>query len=353
MPFVLIDANAIVERDWYLATPPWEVMLYRCRTGQQRVVVLDSTVIETAARYEAGVTKAVKDFDDLARRLSRLGVEVGRVERKAVGHYEESLRGRLANSSVEVKPATIGVMPLVRRAAARARPFDQKGTGFRDALLWEEAIALLKQEALALLTVDEMTTPARCSLITRDKRAFYAEDGRGLHPDLGAELTDCGLDSNAIALHESIAEFLLSAGSDEPALLAEVIDLVQMEEPQVARNIGQAVWAADIWNVEYIPAVIEIGFVYDPESVTVEHVISSDSGPVLVELSAECRIELSVDPVAAGYAQWTAYSVEVDVPIHATARFDRPAKELSDFTVNEFAIDADIVIASPDAPPWM
>ena len=78
---------------------------------------------------------------------------------------------------------------LAKRAIHRKKPFDNKGSGYRDSLIWESVVELAS------------AVEGQVVLLTKDKN--FSEENGNLAEELNAELVQKGLGDNKVALVSS------------------------------------------------------------------------------------------------------------------------------------------------------
>ena len=96
---------------------------------------------------------------------------------------------------------------LVKRATSRKRPFDDNGSGYRDALIWESVLELAKQVKGPIV------------LVTKDKD--FREGSSNLHRDLTKDLERLGLPEDKVTL---------------------AMDLASLVDQHVRPNLGMLPW---------------------------------------------------------------------------------------------------------------
>ena len=151
---------------------------------------------EATAKFEDEIANKQERTNRELRRLERI---LGRpLESSTVDlnpHEEASLlRAKLEDyESVLAYPDTPHE-ELAKRAINRKKPFDQKGSGYRDSLIWESVVELASQlnEKVVLLAADNI---------------FSDGDGR-LAKELKDELVERGLDDNQVVLVQSVLDFV-------------------------------------------------------------------------------------------------------------------------------------------------
>lgn len=151
---------------------------------------------EVFSKFEEELARKQEQTNRDLRRLERI---LGRpLESSTVDFdpHEEAclLRNKLEDyESVLAYPDTPH-KKLARRAIDRKRPFDQKGSGYRDSLIWESVVELASQldEQVVLLASDNIFS-----------------DGEGhLAKELKAELVERGLDDTKVILVQCVLDFV-------------------------------------------------------------------------------------------------------------------------------------------------
>ncbi len=110
--------------------------------------------------------------------------------------YRAWLEGVLERNGWEIRfyPAATH-QDLTRRAIDRAKPFNEAGNGYRDALIWETALEILADSDKSILFVSE------------NSKDFADSDGQ-LHPDLCSDLEVGGYLRDRVQLVGSIGDLL-------------------------------------------------------------------------------------------------------------------------------------------------
>jgi hypothetical protein len=235
MANVVIDSNCIVRRDWRLTSAPWRVLAYRSRFGQILLFVPELVVREAVGRYRAELVSAIEKARIVDKDLSRLGVRAAIPAINldaAVADYEQVLRAAIddANGRVE-QPPNVTVLDIADRAIGRKRPFDPKGGGFRDAVLWEHVL-------------DTLVKPFDQTVLVTSDNAFKEPNG-----DLAEELRDDvearGSDREAVRIAATVADYLRATGTEDLEAMERVAAVVESEHEQIAENIRWLLRAAD------------------------------------------------------------------------------------------------------------
>ncbi|WP_460307736.1 PIN domain-containing protein [Actinocorallia aurea] len=202
---VIPDANIIIKSP-LCSTLPWTLLALGAEKWNISLTVPNSVVVEAVAGYERRVREAqgawnswTKDhsmlFSDLPHDEVSLMFEVAE-------RYERTLRETLAAMGADfIEPAEIPTLTYVHRAAARIRPFNSKGEGFRDTLLWFTALEQAAEHP------DEEVV-----LVSNDGDFWAREE---MHPDLLADLDERGL-TGRVRLVRSIEDLVRSLVGEGP-----------------------------------------------------------------------------------------------------------------------------------------
>lgn len=338
---VVVDSSGIVQGDWLLDSPAWRVLLHLSRRQPDRILVVPEVVIrEAVGRFSDHVTELVGTMDSATRRLARLGVPPGGAPvdiAAAVAKYERHLRDTLgAGRALTPDPPEVDLLGLVDRAIYRRRPFDAKGSGFRDALIWEAVIAAGRSTLLR-----------RAAFVVKDKVAFHEHTQPGsLAPELVDELNERGVLD--IQIYASVREFLVANGVTDPKLTLAVTTLVDDEHAQIATNLVEAAQGFELTIGYDQPGVVSIDEMIPPSDISVEHVTPGDEGLALVDLrvDAELVVRLEADPWDRDDVVEDAIAT-IDVSFTASTTYDPMTGELdSRFSVDPIEVERDEILAN-------
>lgn len=294
-------------------------------------MVPELAVREVCGRHRAQLTEIVGDAERWINKLDRLGiashppdVDIESESQK----YEAELRSTLQAAKVATPvPPAVELLDLVDRAIARRRPFNDSGGGFRDALIWEH----LCQE------VQEFRRPA--VLISNDRKAFNeGGDLPVLHSHLRDDLRRRGMQTDAIQLYFSLTDFLTQTGVSDPALTAEVAELVVAVDAQIRANLAVALEQASVSvGAQLGRGWIQQGFA--PAYLAVTNVVSQEESPdiALVQLEAEGDADIYVESYDGRFPQ--TFSTSETLLYEATATYDRQARTLDNISVGFVELD--------------
>ena len=202
--YIVLDANIIIEEGYGESVHFGILMSWSSAMGHEVFVprpALEEVVAHFSKRLDSEVKKLDKNVSTLAWLLSSpvrsplegldLKHQITLFRQRLLGMFD--IQFVTENSAILDYPE-VSHEHLVNRAIARRKPFDQKGSGYRDALIWE--------------TILERVAPAtdQVLLITNDQD-FSDKDGN-LHPDLIRDLEDREIANDKVVLIRSIKDLV-------------------------------------------------------------------------------------------------------------------------------------------------
>jgi len=193
----VLDANVIVGGA-FGASVHLRTLLSASRDIGYTVYVPRIVLEEVFAKYSRALASKVEEANKVLAALSRLldrdykhladGLDVGG-ETKG---FQERLLGQLVEArSVILEYPDTPHADLVKRATLRKRPFDNKGHGYRDALIWQ--------------TVIELATQVEGTVILVSQDNHFADGQGNLHSDLIEDLIGLGLPQDKVTLAPQLA----------------------------------------------------------------------------------------------------------------------------------------------------
>ena len=179
---------------------------------------------------------------------------------------------------------------LAKRAINRTKPFDHKGSGYRDSLIWESVVELastIPEQVVLLSSYDD-----------------FADDKKILAAELKADWVEEGMDGNKVVLVRSVKDFLNEHVRPE---LKEVLE----EDPwealtQLAMDPGETIavsildeYADKEWTGEDLDLPVEYETVHLSWVGYVENIETTDCreispGQYLLHISATLDCEFNV-----------------------------------------------------------
>jgi len=332
---VVLDSNCIVRRDWRLTSAPWRVLAYHARTNRCSVVLPELVVREAIGRYRAELASTVEKARSVAKELARLGVHTPTQAvdlEAAVADYELALRAAIdeANGKVE-HPPNVAILDLADRAIGRKPPFDAKGGGFRDAVLWEHVLATLSKPW------------HRTVLVTADN-AFKEPNGE-LAAELRDEVEARGSDRDSVQIAATIADYLRATGTDDPEAMDRVAAVVESEQEQIAENVRWLLTGAEAEPMEPMDsaATIAVESRHGWLRIVVERVTAHETADdlLLVDLDVEADVDLYIEVWEPARA--TAVTTET-VEFSASATFDTRSRTLDNLSLGTIGVDVNDLV---------
>jgi hypothetical protein len=208
---IVVDANVIVSSP-RLNSGPWRALLRASDRGLVDLLIPEVCLLEADSWFRREMPGRIADYKKALARLEHMGL---RLERDYISYarphdilsigdehtaaYSAYLRERICNHATVIPIPDVAHAVLVERATSRRRPFTEKGTGYRDALIWFSVLALAEEGPLVFLTSN-----------TKD----FA-DGTNLHPDLVDDLVAAGLRGSHVVLEVSLSQLVQSTIPEE------------------------------------------------------------------------------------------------------------------------------------------
>lgn len=174
---VILDSTALVA-DFNLTSAASRGLLEGCKRGVIRLAIPELVLWEVANKYRERVIKLADDAGAVSKAARRLGFQEPLITlptgTDAASAYEVALRQKLIESrAIILRTPDVSHEILVRKAIQRDAPFADKGTGYRDALIWEsikDVLRLHPAESVTFVTANRTdfgsnTTSIRQSLL--------------------------------------------------------------------------------------------------------------------------------------------------------------------------------------------
>lgn len=239
---VILDSTALIS-DFHLSSAANRGLLEGGKAGVIRLGVPELVVLEVVHKWGQRVAEMVAKAESVVTAAKRLGLEslavaVPSVEDE-VASYEISLRQKLEEASVAVYAIpTVSHEFLVNKAIQRKSPFADKGTGYRDALIWETVKEILR-------TSDEMV-----ALVTNNKSDFGSSDG-SIPQGLLDELTGDGIGHSRLMILASPADAAAATLEHAQSLLDLFEQKLESDKVFSGRLFQELVEVADL-DLRYV-----------------------------------------------------------------------------------------------------
>jgi hypothetical protein len=152
----VLDATVFGGQDRYLESAAGRLLRDESAAGRMRIAVPEAVLIESEASHRRAVQAARERLVAAHEALKDLEGAQGRDLRPWRLHYREELEHVVRHARGELLPIpAVGHLRLLEKAAARRRPFDARGEGYREALVWESVLELLERTPEPIILVSE------------------------------------------------------------------------------------------------------------------------------------------------------------------------------------------------------
>lgn len=249
MKTIVLDTSEL-SKDWMLKGLKYQLLEHIHHASIFHVYVPAVVMEELVANHVRCVDKLRDDEDRLNKTRRRIGFTpreqlADRFDYRdyVVTRFDERL-------GFTVLPwATVSHETLVERAVWRIPPFDSKGSGYRDALVWSDVLGLAGQgHDVAFVSMD---------------KAFADEDG-SLAPELQAEVASL---KGSVELVRDFNQWLIGAMPwDTVPDLATAVRYSRNSE--FYNYYVQSDFQSDVFP----PSVEELGFSHSPRSIEIDEV---------------------------------------------------------------------------------
>ena len=284
---VVVDTNILVQSP-RLNSGSWRALRRAGERGEIELYFPKICIIEAEAWFERERMSRVAAFDKARSRLAQLGARIwpdSQSSPEVPSDQAEYLTERLARAGTILPIPAITHEQLVRRASQHRHPFNEHGSGYRDALIWE--------------SVCDLTAGGPLVFLTQNSHDFgVAPD---LFEDLQADLVERGVPAENVTL-ESILVRVIEA-------LVPADDVVRGETERTLNNsnaldrLGEGMGESLLFGegLPYVPSRGELPewfgepvaeMIWDPSNVRVAqaHPVDEDSYLVSGSLQADGRI---------------------------------------------------------------
>jgi hypothetical protein len=247
---IVLDATEIT-KDFYCKSPTFQLLSHWSDRMYGSVWVPASVIEEVVANFDREVGGVAQDLAKVNQKRRRLGLAA--IESPADDFdYREYLKDRFDEVlGFNVQPVSeVGHLSLIERATKRIPPFDVRGSGYRDALVWESAKQLAQNGAdVVLVSADRIFADDKGNLAL-----VLQEETAGLKIELVNNLSSWLVSrmpwkssSANEALEQSRAERFLAfflASDIQSEIWPEIEDLGFLSRPYKV-DIEEAEWGGE------------------------------------------------------------------------------------------------------------
>jgi hypothetical protein len=353
----VLDANVLVAN--FRPGNAFKLVLEGARTGQLRLVVPELAVKEAARKHTAFVQDKIVALEKAAAGLDRAGVaiSVGSLPDPSAASvaYEARLRRLLSEAKATVAPLpSTPHERLVEKALEKSKPFTGRDAGYRDALLWETALAEAKR------------TDGPVVLLTMNTRDFAdSKDAPQLAADLQRDLLAAQLAADAVELVVDVKVVVDRYVDAEVVAIDEVENNLHLVQLDLAGLIDAHLYDYDFerddlenlsvdrldldsdFEVDHIEVLdAHVVGVFNVSHVSVEEVTALSTEELVAGLHLELDADLDVEVETEGYdprdevirhASRTRTTTRT-LAVSVEAGFDRAAGQFVDVLVRRVRV---------------
>lgn len=203
---IVLDTSIIVQ-DHLLSGHVFKILLENLDRAGHSLFTPEVVLDEAVNRYRKSLVEATAKFERSKEALRRLLISTDTTASEidvevAVREYELYLRQRLYHDHFTQARTPgypeISHKELVARAHAGKKPFSEKDTGYKDALIWHTVLWIAEVYG---------AEPERIAFISANASDFGTPDGQ-LHPDLVADLVDRDFPPHCVLLFRDLKSFV-------------------------------------------------------------------------------------------------------------------------------------------------
>jgi hypothetical protein len=298
--YIVLDSTAY-RADLLLKGNAFRILLAALGKIGARLLLPEVVLEEVVNGFREKAEQFAAKIAALSSDARRLGLDASCIGKtpdidSEVARYRSDLLKRLGAELIDLP--SIPHVELVNRALQRRKPFSDQGAGYRDALIWQNVLDLLK------------SSNEQVCFVTANRRDFW--DDKGLHSDLNADLVAQTIPAQRLRLYERIED-----------LNAELITPNLQRLDEVFREIAAGSWGTfqlSTWIQEHLADTIQdedlvqtLSSLQDQgahlfgikirkvKSAELDDVRSIPDGRVLVSATAKVEAEVGVS------VDWDAY----------------------------------------------
>ncbi len=190
---IIVDTSAL-NPDLTLERAQGRLLVAAAQNGELELVIPEVVVLEAVNLFRRRLEELSRSVVSAHRGYRLLGVDFQAEPpdaADAVTSYEAGLRTRLRDAGARTpNPPQLPHIEIAQRAIERRKPFDGKGRGYRDTLIWLQVL----EEAIG----DQVV------LVTENTKDFAGDDKVTLAAELADELEGAGFARDRVRLSTSL-----------------------------------------------------------------------------------------------------------------------------------------------------
>jgi hypothetical protein len=292
---VFMDTNVYVA-DFKLSGSDFLILSDAISRGGIQLFTSELIIEEACGKFEAQIDEffvKLQSHVSKFKRFSMTPVEyhLDIAEEKRL--FRRTFLAQLASWSVQhVNYPTIPHAELIRRAIVRRKPFDDKGSGYRDALIWTTLLELLAQQD------DEL------AFVTQNTHDFL--EGDSLHRDLIEDMDLLNIPRDRLKVFTSLMAFNQAIVLPRLQRLDDLFGAFAQDKVQgfsirnwANQNLIELLrdgdWGEVLAQLEDTGASTYASKLLEIEKIEIDDVRQLSSGDILLSATLCVKIELSVD----------------------------------------------------------
>ena len=193
---IVLDTNVLVA-DYRMSGNAFRIFFEGTQRTEVKVYIPQIVIDELLVNFQEQVDLLLNDIDKLRRKAKRLTdlldeSLVTRYSSRAITQeYQKSLLQVLKEKGITILPyPNVPHEKIVRRDLQRRRPFNRNGAGYRDALIWEAILSLLKEQKGQIL------------FVTNNSKDFG--EGPSVLPDLLRDLEELNFGRKNVKIYRTL-----------------------------------------------------------------------------------------------------------------------------------------------------
>ncbi len=338
---ILLDATALLS-DPLCTGIAWRVTAHAAPAWNLRIIVPEVVVVEAIAGYRRRVAEAqvgLQRWGDKHARPLALGLAQKAAEaelEEAASSYSARLHEALNDlNATVIEPPDVAHRVLVERAAARRRPCDANGDGYRDTLNW-----------LTLLGLASEYQDEQIVWVSDNSKDFGSDDEVGLHQDLVAELAAIGAESRVQwirTLADVVLELATEHSPETPADLQAI--QARLREQALSQFISAEVLTRAVeapvnprdCGLPIATRSAKIIAVGEPSDLKLDIRGAIGDGEAIARFALEAETTLQVELPPESNSEDPRFSVVSTVPIGITGHLLKPLRFSGLITLDRYA----------------
>jgi predicted nucleic acid-binding protein len=235
---VVLDSTALIA-DFHLNSSPMRSLLDASQTKNLNVVVPELVLLEVANKWTSNVDELTEKVRGVSKAARRLGLTMGSAELWLHGSAPETYEGKLRAILAEHAVAIGGIPAVphgyfVRKAVKRQAPFNDKGAGYRDALIWETVKEILR------------TTSEDVVFVSKNSADFGSSERDGIKQSLVDELAGEGIEPNRLRILETTSGAAAATLDQAQDLLKRFEERLKSDDEFKERLFEELIDSADL-----------------------------------------------------------------------------------------------------------